>query len=139
MNNVNLIGRLTADPVLRHTDQGTPVCSYYIAVRRPMLKDTTDFPECVSWRQTAEFLSRHARKGDLIGVTGTLQSRKWTDRDGKNHTAWEVSTTNVEILSKRNFEESTDTDHIQNETHGQNRYEQQSFQPVDEPDGELPF
>ena len=76
MNNVNLVGRLTKDPELRRTQDGTAVCSYSLAVKRPMVKDTTDFPECVSWRQSAEYLAQYGHRGDVVAVNGTLQSRE---------------------------------------------------------------
>lgn len=101
MNSVNLVGRLTKEPDLRRTGEGTAVCSYSLAVKRPMVKDTTDFPEIVSWRQSAEYLAQYAHKGDVVAVSGTLQSREWTDKDGNKHRAWEVVTTSVELLSGR--------------------------------------
>lgn len=101
MNSVNLIGRLTKEVELRRTQDGTAVCSYSLAVKRPMVKDTTDFPECVSWRQGAEYLSQYAKKGDWVAVSGTLQSREWTDKEGKKHKAWEVVTSSVELLSSK--------------------------------------
>lgn len=101
MNSVNLVGRLTKEPELRRTQDGNAVCSYSLAVKRPMVKDATDFPECVSWRQSAEYLAKYGHKGDVVAVSGTLQSREWTDKDGKKHKAWEVVTTSVELLSSK--------------------------------------
>lgn len=101
MNSVNLVGRLCKDPELRRTQEGIAVCSYSLAVKRPMVKDTTDFPECVSWRQSAEYLAQYGHRGDVVAVSGTLQSREWTDKEGKKHRAWEVVTTTVELLSSK--------------------------------------
>lgn len=101
MNSVNLVGRLTKEPELRRTGDGTAVCSYSLAVKRPMVKDTTDFPEIVSWRQSAEYLAQYGHKGDVVAVSGILQSREWTDKEGKKHKAWEVVTTSVELLSSK--------------------------------------
>ena len=106
MNSVNLVGRLTADPELRRTGDGTAVCSYSLAVKRPMVKDTTDFPEIVSWRQSAEYLAQYAYKGDIVAVSGTLQSREWTDKDGKKRKNWEVVTTSVELLSSKKTDQA---------------------------------
>lgn len=115
MNSVNLVGRLCADPELRRTNDGTAVCSYSLAVKRPMVKDATDFPECVSWRQSAEYLSQYGHRGDVVAVSGTLQSRKWTDKEGHQRTSWEVVTTSVELLSsKKKNEESGNTTQPQN-------------------------
>lgn len=143
MNSVNLVGRLCADPELRRTNDGTAVCSYSLAVKRPMVKDTTDFPEIVSWRQSAEYLSQYGHKGDVVAVSGTLQSRKWTDKEGKQHTSWEVVTTSVELLSsKKKTEESSNTTQSQNSYPGsygapqgysQPQYNQQGFSGYQQP------
>lgn len=106
MNSVNLVGRLCADPELRRTGDGTAVCSYSLAVKRPMVKDTTDFPEIVSWRQSAEYLAQYAHKGDIVAVSGTLQSREWTDKDGKKRKSWEVVTTSVELVSSKKTDQA---------------------------------
>lgn len=124
MNSVNLVGRLCADPELRRTNDGTAVCSYSLAVKRPMVKDATDFPECVSWRQGAEYLCQYAHKGDTVAVSGTLQSRKWTDKDGKNRTSWEVVTTSVELLSSKRSSEGNNQP-----AQNQNGFQGQVYQP----------
>lgn len=128
MNSINLVGRLCADPELRRTNDGTAVCSYSLAVKRPMVKDATDFPECVSWRQSAEYLSQYGHKGDVVAVSGTLQSREWTDKDGKKRKAWEVVTTSVELLSsKKNSEASNNTAQNQNGYQGAGGYAPQGY------------
>lgn len=82
MNCVHLTGRITADLELRRTNEGTAVCSYSLAVRRPMVKDKTDFIDCVTWRQGAEYLTQYGHKGDIVVVSGSLQSREWIDKQG---------------------------------------------------------
>lgn len=99
MNAVNLTGRLTADVELKTTQNGKSVCTYTLAVNRPKVKDTTDFISCVTWNQGAEYLSKYASKGDKVGVTGVLTSRKWQDQNGNNRVSIEVVTDTVEILS----------------------------------------
>lgn len=79
MNIVTLTGRLGADVELRQTQQGVSVCTFALAVNRPRTKDTTDWINCVAWRQSAEFLNRFTKKGDLIAVAGILTSRKYED------------------------------------------------------------
>lgn len=118
MNSINLVGRLCADPELRRTQDGTAVCSYSLAVKRPMVKDTTDFPECVSWRQSAEYLAQYAHKGDIVAVSGTLQSREWTDKEGKKRKAWEVVTTSVELLSSKKDNQGNQPQQNQNSFQG---------------------
>ena len=90
MNTINLVGRLTADPELKTTQSGKSVCSFTLAVNRPRVKDTTDFINCVSWNQSAEYLTNYGRKGSLVAVTGVLTSRKYDDKDGNHRTAFEV-------------------------------------------------
>ena len=99
MNVVNLTGRLTNDLELRTTQNGKSVCTYTLAVNRPKVKDTTDFIVCVTWNQGAEYLTKYAHKGDKVGVTGVLTSRKWQDQNGNNRLSFEVITDTVEILS----------------------------------------
>lgn len=108
MNNCQFVGRLTADPELRRTQDGTAVCSYSLAVKRPMTKDATDFLDFVTWRQGAEYLTQYGHKGDIVAVSGALQARDWTDKNGNKRRAFEIVTTSVELLSsKRNSQDTT--------------------------------
>lgn len=86
-------GRLTADPELRTTQNGIPVVGFTLAVQRNYKVDDeypTDFLNFVAWRGTAEFICKHFRKGNLITVEGALETRKYTDKDGNNRTAYEI-------------------------------------------------
>ena len=140
MNSVNITGRIATDLELRRTNDGTPVCSYTLAVKRPKVKDVTDFIECVTWRQGAEYLSQYGHKGDVLAVSGSLQSRKWTDKNGNNRTSWEVVAESVELVSsKRNSEAGGNTNQSQNHSYAQPSYSQQNFQSIDIPDAQLPF
>lgn len=100
MNTVNLLGRITANPELKHTPSNTAVCSFTVAVDRPFKDQSgnkqTDFINCVSWRQAAEFISRYFSKGQMLGLTGSIQTRKYQDKDGNNRYA-------VEVLVERAF------------------------------------
>ena len=129
MNSCNFVGRLTADPELRRTNDGIAVCSYSLAVKRPMVADTTDFIEFVSWRQSAEYLAKYGHKGDVVAATGTLQPRTWTDKDGNKRKAMEVVTTGVELLSsKKNAENNNQPQQNQNFQQGGYAAPQQSYQ-----------
>lgn len=97
MNQIALTGRLTNDVELKATASGISVCSFTIAVARPHVKDTTDFINCVAWRQTAEFITRYFHKGKMIAVNGVLTSRKYEDKDGNKRTAFEVVIDNAEF------------------------------------------
>jgi len=100
LNRVIIMGRLTRDPELRHTQNGTAVASFTLAVDRDFKsKDTgekgTDFIDVVVWRQTAEFVSRYFAKGRMAVAEGRLQIRDWTDRDGGKRRSAEVIADNV--------------------------------------------
>ncbi len=95
LNRVSLMGRLTADPELRHTQTGTAVTSFRIAVERDFKDKETgekksDFINIVAWRNTAEFVSRFFTKGRMVIVDGRLQVREYTDKDGNCRYAVEV-------------------------------------------------
>lgn len=99
LNHISIMGRLTRDPELRHTNTGTPVASFTLAVDRDFAaqgaEKETDFIECVAWRNTAEFVSKYFAKGRMAVVSGRLQLRKWTDKDGNKRTNAEVVAENV--------------------------------------------
>ena len=101
MNIISITGRLTADPELKVTQSGVSVCSFTLAVKRPRTKDETDFLNFTAWRQSAEYLCNYGRKGNLVGVTGSLVSRKWEDQNGNKRTSFEISVDSAELLSNR--------------------------------------
>jgi len=98
MNQINLIGRTTKPPELRHTQSGTSVTSFTLAVDRPRSKDRekeTDFIDCVAWRNTAEFIAKYFAKGQQMAITGRLQIRDYTDKEGNKRKAAEVVVDNA--------------------------------------------
>ena len=111
-NLVVLTGRLTADPELKYTPNNIPVTSFSIAVsRRYKAGEETqaDFINIVAWRQTAEFVTKYFSKGSMIGIEGSIQTRRYTDKEGKNRTAFEVVANNVQFVeSKRDGAASND-------------------------------
>lgn len=109
MNNISLVGRLTADPELKQTQSGISVTSFSIAVDRPGSKDTTDFLPCVAWRQTAEFVCRYFCKGQRIGLIGKLTSRKYEDKNGNPRTAYEVVADHVEFVESKKASDGNTT------------------------------
>lgn len=95
LNHIIIMGRLTRDPELRRTGSGLAVASFSVAVDRDWPnKETgekeTDFINCVAWRQTGEFVSKYFTKGSMIVVSGRLQIRNWTDKDGNKRTTAEI-------------------------------------------------
>lgn len=100
LNHIVIMGRLVRDPELRRTAGGTAVASFRLAVDRDFPNKETgereaDFIDVVAWRQTGEFVSRHFTKGRMAVVSGRLQIRSWTDKDGQKRTAAEVVADNV--------------------------------------------
>ncbi|HIQ86289.1 MAG TPA: single-stranded DNA-binding protein [Candidatus Scatomorpha gallistercoris] len=98
LNHIVLMGRLTRDPELRYTQSQIPVASMRIAVDRDFGRGEdrqTDFIDIVAWRQTAEFVSKYFHKGSMMVVSGRLQMRDWTDKDGNKRTSAEVVADNV--------------------------------------------
>ena len=100
LNHIVIMGRLTRDPELRRTGSGVAVTSFSLAVDRDFApKDggerETDFIDCVAWRQTGEFVSKYFTKGSMAAVSGRLQIRDWTDREGGKRRSAEVVADNV--------------------------------------------
>ena len=100
LNRIIIMGRLARDPELRHTQTGTPVATFRLAVDRDFKdKNTgervTDWIDVVAWRNTGEFVSRYFTKGRLAVVEGRLQMREWTDKEGNRRTTAEVVADNV--------------------------------------------
>jgi len=90
MNKCILMGRLTKDAELRQTQSGVPVATFSLAVDRRFQKSEVDFINCVAWRQTAEFVAKWFQKGSMIVVVGSIQTRKYTDNEGRDRAVTEV-------------------------------------------------
>ena len=143
LNRIILMGRLTRDPELRHTQSGTAVASFTLAVDRDFKSRdggdrATDFIDIVAWRSTAEFVSKYFTKGRMAVVEGRLQIRDWTDRDGGKRRSAEVIADNVYFGdSKRDGDSGTSSGY-----HPAGRpvdVSANDFEEVGEEDGELPF
>ncbi len=104
-NLVVLTGRLTADPELRYTPSNIPVTTFSIAVSRRYKageEAQADFINIVAWRQTAEFVTKYFQKGSMIGIEGSIQTRRYVDKEtGKNRTAFEVVANNVQFVESK--------------------------------------
>lgn len=100
LNHIVIMGRLTRDPELRRTGNGTAVAGFTVAVDRDFPNKSTgereaDFIDCVAWRSTGEFVSRFFRKGSMAVISGRLQIRGWTDKDGNKRKTAEILADNV--------------------------------------------
>lgn len=105
LNCAVIMGRLTADPELRTTPNGISVTSFSVAVDRSYQRAgedrQTDFINVVAWRNTAEFVSRYFRKGSMIAVQGSIQTRNYEDRNGNKRTAFEIVADNVSFCGSK--------------------------------------
>lgn len=112
LNIVALVGRLTRDPELKTAGQ-VSVCSFTVAVDRKYVtkgkEREADYISVVAWRNTAEFICKYFKKGNQIAVSGYLQYRKYTDKDGNNRSATEVVAENASFVESKNSETTTES------------------------------
>lgn len=112
LNKVVIGGRLTADVELKHTQSGTAVCGFTIAVDRKYKKENeekqTDFISVVAWRHSAEFISKYFRKGSSICITGSIQTRTWNDKNGQKRYASEVVVDEAYFVDGKTSSSSSD-------------------------------
>lgn len=96
LNSITLQGRFTKAPELRYTQSNTPVAAFTLACERDFGEEKqTDFIECVAWRSTGEFISKHFDKGDMCVIKGRLQVRKWEDSNGNKRSTSEINVESV--------------------------------------------
>ena len=148
LNKIFIMGRLTRDPELRHTQTGTPVASFTLACDRDF-KDkstgerTADFIDVVAWRQTGEFVSRYFTKGRMAVVEGRLQNREWTDKEGNKRRSAEVVADNVYFADSKRDGDSGYSAPVSGYGSAPSGYsapaEGDQFAELSSDDGELPF
>ena len=145
LNHITIMGRLTRDPELRYTGSNIPVASFTVAVDRDYgngEERATDFINVVAWRHTGEFVSKHFTKGSMAVVSGRLQMRDWTDRDGNKRTSAEVVADNVYFGDSKKPRDNRDGSYGTPAPGSFERAQQtaSAFQAInDGDDGELPF
>lgn len=125
LNKIIVMGRLTADPTLRYTQNQTPVASFTLAVDRDLGDKETDFIPCIAWRKTGEFVNNYFRKGGMAVVAGRLQIRDWEDKQGNKRKTAEI------VCDSVYFGEA------KRETAPQQQ--KPAFVEIGDEDGELPF
>lgn len=132
ISKVILMGRLTRDPEMRHTNSGTPVTTFSIAIDNGYGDNKrTDFVNCIAWNKTAEFVSKYFAKGKMIIVIGRITTRSWETQDGKRAYATEV------VAQEVNFGESKSSQ--QTATQPPMQDDDDDFTPLDEEDDDLLF
>ena len=137
LNHITAAGRLTKDPELRRTQNGVAVASFTIACDRD-IKDAsgnkqTDFIDCVAWRNTAEFVDKYFTRGRMVIVSGRLQMREWTDKNGNKRRNTEILAESVYFGDSKRVVENTE----KNET--KEAAQTVDFDQVEIDDDDLPF
>lgn len=142
-NSVILLGRLTATPELKTTTNGISVTSFTVAVDRSFKNGDerqTDFINCVAWRSTADFISKFFTKGKQIGIEGSLQSRKYQDKNGDNRTAFEVVVDKAHFIGSKNENKADDKlPEFENKLETAQKSSGTDIDNALEDDGDLPF
>jgi single-strand DNA-binding protein len=131
MNVVTVLGRTTADVELRKTNSNKSVASFTLAVRRNHSKDNTDFLDCIAWDKTAETISRYVRKGSMIAIQGSIQTRMYEDKNGNKRKITEIVANNVSFCGGKN-ESNTGSIDVPPPTDAE-------YRDIPETDEELPF
>ena len=117
INKVILIGRLTRDPELRKTQNGTSTCSFTVAVNRNKQVDgqpDADFVSCVAWNKSAENICTFLHKGSLVAVEGRIQTRNYQNQSGQTVYVTEVVASSVQFLESKNAQNQAQTNNYQN-------------------------
>ncbi|MEN1966547.1 single-stranded DNA-binding protein [Lentibacillus sp. N15] len=165
LNRVVLVGRLTKDPDLRYTATGVAVANFTIAVNRPFSNQQgereADFINCVVWRRPAENLANYMKKGNMIGVDGRVQTRRYEGQDGKTVFVTEIVADSVQFLETKgssqnksqapsdfqpNYNQNQNQNQNQRQDQNQNQQNQNqgnpfgnNGEPIDISDDDLPF
>lgn len=137
INRTILVGRITKDPALRKTQNGTSVVSFVLAVNRKVKKEgqpDADFINCVAWNKTADFMAQYVKKGALLGLESRIQTRNYDDRDGKRVYVTEVVADRVQLLESKKSDESA-----QNEVTGALQNDDYASYVGDIQSDDLPF
>lgn len=110
-NSINIVGNLTRDPEMKYTPAGDAVCSFSVAVKGRTKDPATGeylpvYFNCTVWRKKAEFVSQYLKKGRCVSVAGSMASRKYTNKEGQQVTAWELNADDVESVGPRPAEDN---------------------------------
>ncbi|MBX8939235.1 single-stranded DNA-binding protein [Enterococcus gilvus] len=151
INNVVLVGRLTRDPELKYTANGTATATFTLAVNRNFTNQDgnrdADFINCVIWRKSAETLANYAKKGTLLGVTGRIQTRSYENQQGQRVYVTEVVAENFKLLESRSTNEQRKNNDMNNfdgqgmSNKNNDKYTGNPFSgsSIDSSDDDLPF
>ena len=139
LNNVTIMGRMVRDPEIRASAAGVSWCSFFLAVDRDFSGNSgekeTDFIDCVAWRHNAEFIGKYFRKGDMMVVSGRLQTRVYTDQEGVRRKSSTVAADGVYFGGSKRKAQG---DGQQNAGGGQ-MPQGQDYAAIEDDDAHLPF
>lgn len=139
LNNIIVMGRLTHDPELKKTPSGVSVATITLAVERDRKNENgdkdTDFIDAVLWRHTAEFAEKYFTKGKMAVVSGRLQTRKWTDKEGNKRTSYEIAADNIYFADSKSERSNTNESYTPTTT----APAVDDFTAVDVANDDLPF
>lgn len=143
LNCAVLMGRLIADPELKTTSNNISVTSFRIAVDRSFVRQgeerQADFIDIVAWRQTADFVCRYFKKGSMIAVQGSIQTRNYEDKNGNKRTAVEVVADNVSFCGSKSDNGGNATNNTPAPTNATQGNFGNDFESIDDYDDSLPF
>lgn len=138
INNFIGIGRTTKDIDLRYSQNGTAIANFTIAITRRFDKEKTDFIRCIAFKKTAELIAQYVKKGNQIGIEGSIQTGSYQDKEGKTVYTTDVIVNNVQFLESRNSQpkEQQRVDVYNNEV---KQAQQFDGEQIDISDSDLPF
>ena len=141
MNNISIVGRLTKDVEIQTTASGIEFARFNVAVasefKTPDGERQADFFICIAWRENAKNIAKYFKKGNPIGIMGSMNSRSYEKEDGSKHTVWELNVKNFAFVGSTN-EETEKAETSKGSKKSKNETQMQ-FTPVDEDDDNLPF
>ncbi len=144
MNKIILVGRLTKDPEIQATSNGTSLLRFNVACKSKFRDEEgeqkVDFFVCLAWREKAELIHKYCKKGSMLQISGSMGSRSYEKQDGTRQTIWEINVEDVEFLSSINEESDEKKEKTTTKTKSKAAQKQAELIPLDDVDDEnLPF
>ena len=144
MNKIILVGRLTKDPEIQATNNGTSLLRFNVACKSKFRDEDgeqkVDFFVCLAWREKAELIHKYCKKGSMLQISGSMGSRSYEKQDGTRQTIWEINVEDVEFLSSINEESAENKEKTKTKTKSKTAPKQAELIPLDDvDDDELPF
>ena len=139
INNFIGIGRTTKDIDLRYSQNGTAIANFTIAITRRFDKEKTDFIRCIAFKKTAELIAQYVKKGNQIGIEGSIQTGSYQDKEGKTVYTTDVIVNNVQFLESKNNSQPKQQQRVDVYNNEVKQAQQFDGEQIDVSDDELPF